>query len=495
MSTDLIKYTTPEAVGVKSENIERYIRNLEEKHLATHNVILMRGNQIFYENYWAPFTPEFQHRMYSVSKSFVSLAIGFLEQDGLIHLDDPMSKYFAKELEGQPDLNMHNQTIRHMLMMSTAKPVVNWFAAQPKDRVQQYFANEIEETRPSGTIFQYDSPGSFVLGALVERLTGKLFMDYLREKMFDEIGVSKDAYCLKCPGGHSWGDSAVLCTPRDLLRVARFTLNGGRWNDKQLLNEAYVKAATGNQIDNNFGDYTKAESHGYGYLFWRTYQDSYFFNGMGSQFAVCVPGKDLILIHNGDNQGKDTSTPEIIDKFFDWIVDNAEDEPLPENPEANNRLLEYSRGLKLVCSSGQPHVAFEEELNGSTYTFAKNPMGITKMSFRFQGDKGTLSYTNEQGDKELTFGLGYNEFGLFPQEGYSTDVGSVFVKGNYYKCAASAGWVEEKKLRIMVQIIDRYFGNLTMTFGFRDGQVGVFMQKTAEYFLDEYVGFAHGTRI
>ena len=213
-------------LGVSSEKIEKFIKRLEEKQLATHSLILARGNQIFFEHYWEPFDREFQHRMYSVSKSFVSLAVGFLEQDGKISLDDPMSKYFAKELANQKDVNMHKQTIRDMLMMCTAKSDWGWFRSKSSDRVQHYFDNPREDSRPSGTVFEYDSSGSFVLCALVERLTGMPFMEYLREKMFREIGVSEEAYCLKCPGGHSCGDSAVLCRSIDLFLVARFVLNG-----------------------------------------------------------------------------------------------------------------------------------------------------------------------------------------------------------------------------------------------------------------------------
>ena len=189
-------------------------------------------------------------------------------------------------------------------MMSTAKPAEYWFDARTDDRVRLYFENKAENSRPSGTVYEYDSPGSFVLCALVERLTGKPFLAYLREKLFDKIGVSANIRCLKCPGGHSWGDSAVLCTPRDLLKVARFTMNMGSWNGEQILNKAYMSAAVSKQIDNNVWGVNDHDSQGYGYLFWRTYENSYFFNGMGCQYAVCVPGKDLIMIYNGDNQGK-----------------------------------------------------------------------------------------------------------------------------------------------------------------------------------------------
>ena len=182
-----MKYATPESVGISSEKILAYIQLLEKSQLNTHNLIISKGDTIVFEKYWAPFHKDYYHRMYSVSKSFVSLAVGFLEQDGLVDLDDPISKYFAKELECQPDKNMWNQTLRHMLMMSTAKTQKNWFVARAADRVADYFANDNKDSRPSGTIFQYDSTGSFILGALVERLTGKPFMEYLREKMFRKI--------------------------------------------------------------------------------------------------------------------------------------------------------------------------------------------------------------------------------------------------------------------------------------------------------------------
>lgn len=487
-----MNYITPEQAGISSKTIQRYVEYLEERQLSTHDLILMKGDSIFFEKYWAPFHENFYHRMYSVTKSFVSLAVGFAEQDGLLKLDDKISKYFAEELKNQPDQNMHNQTIRHMLMMSTAKRPENWFAARTDDRVRLYFEKNDKESRPSGTIYEYDSPGSFVLCALVERLTGKPFMEYLREKMFDKIGVSKEAHCLKCPGGHSWGDSAALCTARDLLKIAKFTMNKGKWNGEQVLNEAYVTAATSKQIDNNVLGVNELDSQGYGYLIWRTYQNSFFFNGMGCQFAICVPDKDLIMVYNGDNQGKAMAKKNIIDTFFSMIVDEIADEPLVDDSKAQKELEEATADLKLMIAKGEAQSEFENKINGVTYRMDENPMGITKIRVVLEGEDGRLEYTNAQGDKVLYFGMGKNVFAKFPQEGYSKEVGSVFTKGHYYDCAASAAWIEPHKLFIKVQIIDEYFGTLNINLGFKENAIGVFMNKCAEDFLDEYQGLAGG---
>ena len=79
---------------------------------------------------------------------------------------------------------------------------------------------------------------------------------------------------------------------------------------------------------------------------------------------------------------------------------------------------------------GETHSTWEQMVNGITYHMNDNPMGITKFKVTFDGDKGCFAYTNAQGDKELCFGLGWNEFGEFPQEGYSAEIGSQYAPGH-----------------------------------------------------------------
>lgn len=404
-----------------------------------------------------------------------------------------MIDLFPEELANQPDENIRNQTVRNMLMMSTAHVDKGWFAGHTTtDRVRHYFESHDPATsHPAGTIFCYDSEGSFVLGALVERKTGKELMTYLREKLFDKIGVSKEAYCLKCPGGHAWGDSAVVCTSRDLLLMARFMLNQGKWNGEQLLDEKYVTDATSKLTSVGTMNEYSADRQGYGYLIWRTYQNGWFFNGMGSQFAVAVPDKDLIMVYNADNQGMPIHKEQIIGGFFDMIVDQIQDEPLPENPEA---LAEASKTLPLMTAKGEMDSPWREKVNGVTYKMSENPMGITKLVVHLDGEEGEMCYTNAQGDKVIRFGFGKNIFeDKFPQEGYSNEMGGVETKDYYYHYAASAAWIDPWQLHIKVQIVDKYFGRLDIRLSYAEGgRLTVQMTKTAEDFLNEYKGWAQG---
>ncbi len=482
-------YSKPEEKGISSLAIKKYLELLENSGLSTHNIIIAKDDSIVFEKYYEPFTKDYMHRMYSISKSIIALGIGFLEQDNIISLNDKILKYFPDESKNQKDSNFRNQTIRDMLTMATAKIERYWFDYNIEDRVRFYFENDNVSSRPPGTIFQYDSSAAFILCALIERLTGQAFMDYMRKKLFDKIGVSKSAYCLKCPGGHSWGDSGIICTPTDILLISKFILNKGIWNGKQILNEEFLKTATSKLIDTDENGYNDYDSQGYGYFIWKYYGDAFFMNGMGCQFALCYPTKNIIFIYNGDNQGKQSAKKIILDGFHSIIAEKAGN-PIKNADFDYSELIEYSSKLKLSVSRGKIFSECAERINNKIFIVSKNNMHFEKFSISFIGDLGVFNYTKDGDDKKIFFGLGKNEFGLFPEFGYSDDIGGKYAEGNQYRYAASGSWIEENKLNIKVQIIDKYFGQLNIVIGFKDRSAGLYINKAAENFLNEYNGYA-----
>lgn len=489
----MFKTITPEQAGISSEKVLGFFKRYDAYNSFSHSVIMAKGDNIFAECYYAPFDKDFKHRMYSTSKSFVGVAIGLCEEDGLLSLDDKLIDYFPEYI---PDVNkldpkMKEQTIRDMLTMSTSiQENIYWFTSGTQDRAAEYFKFDVKKI--PGTTYQYDSPGSYMLGVIVEKVTGKPFMEYLKERVFQYTDFSKDAYCLKCPGGHSWGDSAVICTARDLLIFARFVMNKGVIDGKRYMNSKYLEDATSRLVDNDYlgvGGYYG--SHGYGYQIWKTYDDGFAFIGMGNQLAMCHPKTDTVFIFTSDHQGlpmRDILFHEIYHHIIPAIG-----EPMPDNPEAYKELTEYTSTRKLACLRGDKKVDFQDKIDGKTYILDDNPMKIEYVRIDFEDDRGIMSYKNEQGEKKLYFGMGYNEFFKFPQEGYSDMIGTFYAEGNMYDCACSGAWTENQKLKIKVQIIDKYMANLCITLGFKDeDRVGIRMVPVAEAFLNEYSGYANG---
>ncbi len=484
-----MNYYTPEAAGISSADVLRFYQKLEKRGLSTHAVIMARGNSVFTEAYYAPFHKNFKHRMYSVSKSFVSVAIGFCEQDGLLSLDDPFSKFFPELMREGVSKKASSATVREMLRMESGiMESEGWFSFNNGDRASIYLERRMQEKYPN-TLFDYDSSASYMLGVIVERLTGKPFLEYLKDKVLREIGFSEDSYCLQAPGGHSWGDSGVMCTAWDLLLFARFVLNGGTWNGKRYLNEEYLKKATSPEVCNNPYGFVWPSGFGYGYQFWGLDKGCFAMFGMGIQLAICDPSHDLVFVINSDNQGNPITYTPIVDAFYDCIFDHMSGGALAEDCASYALLAEYTSKLTLFKLGGNTESPMLDKVKGKLYRAEENPMGI-KWFMLDRGEEGAVfRYENAQGEKSLCLGFGHNVFQKFPEEGYADRVGATFVPGNYYDCAVSADWPEERTLRVRVQIIDKYFGNLSILFGFRDEtHVSVRMQKTAEDFLKEYNG-------
>ncbi len=478
---------TPEKAGVKSENVLRFLKFLENNGLTMHSVLLMKGDALFGEYYWTPFDKDFCHRMYSQTKSYVSVAIGLLEEEGKLKLDDTMVSYFPEKIDGELHPFMKAQTIRDMLTMTTCAHAPYWFNTKAPDRTHEYINNS-EVVRPSGTMWEYDSPGSQVLASLVEKLSGMSLLDYLNEKIFKHLGTFKTAEILKTRNGDSWGDSALICTSRDMASFARFVMNYGEWNGKRLMNEAYLRAATSNQVSNNTNGFEGYDSVGYGYQIWCNDMGGFGFNGMGGQFTIAVPEKDMIFVCNADNQGYLSASALIFRALKEFIVSEM-GEPMKDNLLAYSELESFGKTLKLRACVGEAHTELENEINGKKFICQKNRTGIKNFSFKLDGDSLIWNYENEQGEKSLRFGLCRNEFGKFPQLGYSNDYGGTrTTDGFMYKCAASAGWTEARKLALRVQVIDRYFGNFNAEFAFKGELCAVRMEKTAEDFFYEYEG-------
>ena len=373
----------------------------------------------------------------------------------------------------------------------TILPRQNWFNDKTYDRTKLYFSDNSVK-RPSNTLWAYDSGGSQVLCALIERLTGKTMLEYLTEKIFAKTGFFKTARVLKTPNGDSWGDSALICTQRDVASFAQLLLDGGVWQGERLINEDLVKKATSSIVDNNIDSFASPFRFGYGYQIWKTERDDFAFVGMGDQLTIVVPQKDLVFSICSDNQGNPNVRELIFDYFFDIIIDDMLDVPIANDETTYKDLQIYLSKKELFHLDNS--VDFDKEsVNNVKYILSDNPMGIKWFKFNF--DLGEFLYENAQGQKVIGFGIDKNVFSNFPEYGYAKDYGTqVTTDGFTYKCATSIKFADSNKIIMCVQIIDDYFGNMSALFAFKGDEVVLNMSKTAEDFLQTYQGTALGRK-
>lgn len=543
--------SSPESLGIPSSAVFNFLERIDRHQTCMHGFLLLRKGQIAAEGYWAPFSEDSMHRMYSVSKSFVSLAIGLVIDEGKLKLDDRVVRYFKDKVPQDIHPYLAQATVRDFLMMATPYSV-NYYARCDADKDSDWvslFFNR-EPSHLPGTIFSYGSGVTVILNTIVERISGVSFLEYLRDKLLDPIGFSRDAWCIKTPDGVSWGGSGVVCRLKDMARIAYVCLNKGRWGDRQLVSEKYISEATSKQIDNSL-----MGEDGYGYQIWMEGEKGFSFYGMGAQYALCYPEKDFIFACIGDTQGRDLAGKEIIDAFYEEIYDKISDSPLPEDDKAYNKLKEKIKTLKVLPQRGNLTSSFKQKVNGKWYALNENPMKITRMRLIFNDGKGIgegigedisegmgegiggsigkgigkgigegagggigkdigegagesisegidecisegisegiWEYENASGHHKLRFGIGKKVEGAFPEKHYFGErIGTPLGRG--YNYLASAAWVEEHKLNMLVYITDFCLGTLKITFAFKGDEISIYMTKAAEWFLDEYTGFAGG---
>jgi len=483
-STNNLSYASPESQGVPTEAIITFMDDLEKNRFNMHSFLLIRNGLTLAECYWPFFNADKKHRMYSVSKSFTSVAIGMMIDEGRISLDDKVADFFPEYLPADPHPFILQATVRHLLMMATFNESTSYNQYSP-DWVATFFQDPGKKHEP-GTLFSYDTAATVVLCGIVEKLNGKLILEYMRP-VFDEIGISKDIWCIKSPDGRSWTGSGVMCTTRDFARFALLCLNKGAWNGKQLISSEYMEAATSAQIDNSVRAGAELR-FGYGYQFWCLRDGGFACYGMGGQLAMCLPSQNMIMITTADNQAIANGIEPIIEAFF-RLAGKTSKSSLPKNPEAQQRLATKMATVSTPLPVGGKTTANAAKFSGVRYTMGDNSMEIKWMSVDITPEKCILHYENSTGEHNLILGMGEYLFQKFPEKYYGANIG---VKDTNYDAIAAGAWKDDNTLSGTIYSIDDHLGTIYVTLSFLEGKLQVTMKKTAEWFFDTYQGTAEG---
>ncbi|MBQ9756380.1 MAG: serine hydrolase [Clostridia bacterium] len=481
---------TPESQGLDSEKVVQFLQIVKRRKINLHSFLLARHGKILAEGYFPPFNRGFKHRIYSSSKTFVALAIGKAIGEGKIRLSDKLVDFFPEYQVEERRKWLKQTTVEDALKMSVPILTDSYAGYDGSDWAWTFF-NLNEDLKPSGTVFNYNTSGTFILNVIIEKTTGMPFLEYLRP-VFERIGVADDIWCVQAPDGFSRGGSGVVITLRDFAKVGELLMHRGAHKGEQLIPLDFMVRATSVQISNLFdNNYTPFMSSGYGYHVWIN-ECGWGMYGMGSQLAFCFPKKDLLFVCQGDTQSSNDICPSVLfDLVQQLFYETMQKYALPENPMKHASLVNALNNLQLNVEYGKKHSPLEKNISGVKYLLNPNPMGWKWFRLEFLKEEGVLTYENARGEKSIKFGLGKFVKGKFPETHYYDKV--VGKPANRELNALfSANWLEEKKLLIRNYIIDVNMGNCFMTFSFKGNEVGLCFNKQMEFSLQDYQGFGGG---
>jgi CubicO group peptidase (beta-lactamase class C family) len=393
--------SSPEAEGVDSAGVSRFVDALEQRIDAVHSFMLVRHGKVVAEGWWGPYQASDPHVMYSVTKSFTSTAVGFAVQEGLLSVNDTVLSHFPERAPPQPADKMKDMRIRDLLRMSTGHakdPSPDVKAAKDGAWVKAFLASEVED-KP-GTHFLYNSAGSYVLGAIVQKVSGRTLEEYLRPRLFEPLGLEAPLWG-KSPEGVNLGDGGISLRTEDLAKFGLFYLQGGVWNGKRLLKEDWPLAATSLQTASG-GNPDSNWDAGYGYQFWRNKVTGFRADGAFGQFSFVLPKYDVVLAVTSGT----SNMAGVMDTVWEVLLPALRDEALPASPQALDHLKTKLGSLQLPVQAGQPSSVLGARVSGKSYRFPDNELGIRTASVDFSGDTPRIHFEDADGKHDIACGVG-----------------------------------------------------------------------------------------
>ena len=238
---------SPESLGIRSAAVLDMLRRIFRRGADLHSLLVVRHGALAFEYYAPGYGPDTLHQMYSVSKTYCSMAVGAAQDRGLLSVEDPVLRYFPEADPGPEDGPLRRMKIRHLLTMSTGHgtdPYMTDSGWRP-DRAAAFFDAPV--LCEPGSVFRYETGASFLLSAIVTRVSGMSALEAARAWFLDAIGASGCRWEASCEG-YSLGGTGMEIRAEDMARFGQLLLHGGCWNGTQLISRSYVREASSWQI-------------------------------------------------------------------------------------------------------------------------------------------------------------------------------------------------------------------------------------------------------
>ncbi len=334
MAAQPLPRSTPEAQGVSSQGIASFVEAVDKIH-TLHSFMILRHGHVIAEGWWKPEAADKPHILWSLSKSFDSTAVGLAIAEGKLSLEDPVLKFFPSEAPADPSENLQAMKVRDLLTMSCGHDVETKIPDNAPT-VKEFLALPVPHV--PGTHFQYNTYGSYMLSAIVTKVTGQTELEFLQPRLFEPLGIENPKWDASPEGPSLGGYGLYLCTG-DIAKFGQLYLQKGEWKGKQLLPVEWVEQATRKQVPNDKAGHSKTGvdwQQGYGFQFWRCTHGAFRGDGRAGQLCLVIPEQDLVVAITADANAFQTE----LNAIWDHLLPACSASPLPENAPAQQKLTE-----------------------------------------------------------------------------------------------------------------------------------------------------------
>ncbi len=454
--TIAIPRSTPEAEGVSSKGIIQFLDAIDNSKNEMHSLMILRHGRVIAEGWWKPYRPDLKHTLYSLSKSFTSTAVGFAVSENRLTVNDKVISFFPEKLPEKISDYLAQLTVKDLLSMSAGQDPDPTFAIASKDTdwVKSFFAVPI--LNKPGTVFLYNSMATYMLSAIVQKLTGQKIVDYLKPRLFTPLGIQGMDWETDLKGINTGGWGLRIKT-EDILRFGQLYLQKGKWNGKQILPAAWISEATSLKIDNAPGaSQSKKDSsdwmQGYCYQFWRSRHNSFRGDGAFGQYVLVLPDEDAVIAITSETP----DMQEELDLVWKYILPAMKvDRSSLDKKDAvllKNRLARLKVALPVQADTAFAVPAFQWK----KFKIETNAKNIENISFTEKDHIITLTLKTTKDAWAFNFGKGKWIEGKTTMHGPSLVAGA---KGHFAglppsQVAGSYSWKGSSDLEMQLRYID-----------------------------------------
>ena len=408
--------STPEAEGVSSTAILDFIKAVENSKNEFHSIMILRHGKVIAEGWWKPYRADLRHTMYSVSKSFTATAIGFAVTEKKLSVNDKVISFFPEDLPDTVSDYLKELSVKDLLTMSVGQdpeptgPVIvtqeNW--------VKGFLATPIKH-KP-GSVFLYNSLATYMLSAIVQKVTGEQVLQYLTPRLFSPLGIKNIDWEIDPKGINSGGWGLRLKT-EDMAKFGQLFLQKGKWQGKQIIPSAWVEEASTFKIDQK-PELSQAEkdksdwTQGYCYQMWRCKNNAYRGDGAFGQYIIVMPDQDAVIAitsETGDMQDE-------LNLVWKYLLPAMGNQKLPVSSNAlalKQKMagLSLKAPLKNISPGSLPLIA------GKTIVLEKNEKNIDRLSFSVAKGSYIMTMKSDTNTYTLSFSAGQWRNGVTGRKG------------------------------------------------------------------------------
>ena len=303
---NLVDGSLPRAKATQAldKAFDSYLSAVEAAGQDLHSIMILKDGKVVKEQWMSEGDAATPHILNSVSKTFTATAVGFAIAEGKLSLSDKVVDIFPDKLPAEVSDNLKKVEVRHLLTMSAGHDTEPSFRSMPEgaDWVEAFLAHPF--VHEPGTFFWYNNMGTYMLSAIVQKVTGEKVVDYLKPRLFDPLCI-EGATWQESPQGINTGGWGLYLKTEDLAKMGQLILQGGKWNGKQLISSEWIAEATAKHIDCRPAGWRpeqitfKAEDsdwlQGYCYQMWRCRHGAVRADGANGQYIIVMPEQNVVI--------------------------------------------------------------------------------------------------------------------------------------------------------------------------------------------------------